>query len=344
MKKNIIRGLIAALFSVNFMLCSAGIGNAQTAQQIGQPTAKVKIVPSSNFTSLKPANEQVTALGTIAPPHPESGHFMWPDNITVWQIHVMQSLKPNDVFGGEYVGWLQAHLMAFSQVPSQYAGRSHSEWLRLLSGYGILGNGAFWADPFFKKARQSAFSKIISSGGRVTEENIRAEGIWKNVWPAQLVKSESFQDSLILWASPAVEATFQSMPKTHRAGYIQIAQEVFDTVKQATWFANEKRYFESLRASRKEGDFILKNPDGKDNPFRPLLAFMYRRVNDGTLSWSRAAWLAESAKEKLALWENRVKEARQLVHGPDKSDSTAKDLPAGAPMVTEGQKENSKPN
>ena len=83
------------------------------------------------------------------------------------------------------------------------------------------------------------------------------------------------------WALPSVRQVFRQLPRKERITYINILRHA-KKYAQSYNHKQEEAYLRKLKEDYNEYQFAIRGPDDKkDNPYRKVEAFIFRRVRDG---------------------------------------------------------------
>jgi hypothetical protein len=224
-------------------------------------------------------------------------------------------------------GWFANHAMAMISEPAIYAEYDHESWLRVVTAYGVLGRGNFY-DPLMDLSRKKVSERIEAITAPVKEDQekkrdeawhnlIKETPFWlfANIPQIELLKDEANQDAFFLEFESHFDLLIGFMPKSHREGYIELGKRVHEVISQPGWYERELAYYQMTVEKNQESLFTRYGPDGVRDPFRKGIAFVFRRVNDETITAERAATLVKRFVDLFSRI-NKFEGNRSYVHDP----------------------------
>lgn len=276
--------------------------------------------------------------GAIPPPPPFSGVSSWDENLRTIDAEIIVEIPSRinlpSAFNKEvWGGWFANHAMAMISEPAIYAEYDHESWLRVVTACGVLGLGNFY-DPLIDLSHKKVSERIEAIIAPVKEDqDKKREEMWKsirketpfwlfaNIPQIELLKDEANQDIFFREFKSRFDLLIRFMPKTHREGYLELGKGVYDVITQPGWYERELAYYQQATEQEQKHLFTKFNPDGKPNPFRKGIAFVFRRVNDGTVTVERATVLLKRFIDMFSEI-NVSKRDRSGVHDPKAKEDT----------------------
>lgn len=248
--------------------------------------------------------------GSISAPPPHSGMEKWGDYLTTVEAGIVSRIPssinlPEAFDRNVWGGWFVSHATAMISEPAAYADWAHDDWLRVITAYGVFGAGNFY-DPLVADSRGAFYDLAKDVGGNDPLEKYENQAAFLDQFKAQspffifdgikdvhLLKEYDNQDALLTQAENSLGLLFRFMPPTHRDGYVQLGKHVLSEVSQEGWYEREYAYHQSTLKEGNEELFTRYRCDGKADPFRKGVAFVYRRVSDKTVTVERAIQLLQ---------------------------------------------------
>jgi hypothetical protein len=248
--------------------------------------------------------------GSIPAPPTHSGMESWGNYLTTVEAGVVSRIPssidlPDGFDKKVWGGWFASHAAAMISEPAAYARWAHDDWLRVVTAYGVFGTGNFY-DPLVADSRGAFYDLAKDIGGNDPLEKYENQAafldqfkvqspffIFSGIKDVHLLKDYDNQDALLTQAEKSLGLLFSFMPPTHRDAYIQLGKHVLSEVSQPGWYEREYAYHQSTLKEGNEELFTRYSCDGKADPFRKGVAFVYRRVCDKTVTVERAIKLLE---------------------------------------------------
>ncbi|MBU3668405.1 MAG: hypothetical protein FGM57_00380 [Candidatus Taylorbacteria bacterium] len=245
----------------------------------------------------------------VPPPPAYFGNTSWGSHLTTVEASIIARMPsslnlPSEFRKDIWGGWFSTHAASMVSEPASYARWDHESWLRIITAYGVLGRGNFY-DPLIEESRKSVSTRIdqvtnvtlknatdadLEKRKSAFDEITKGVPFWvfANIPQIELLKDEKHQDALVYEITQQFDLLFAFMPKTHREGYVQLGKHVEDVISQPGWYERELAYYLATVENKQQHLFTQFGPDGKPDPFRKGIAFVFRRVYDKTITPGRA--------------------------------------------------------